>query len=367
MPSLLKRVNYIIRPNNARPATITYNLGASGYVYNFDLDQVELIALRETLQTTLGANPFSSFIRGFLASYTDWLIWLGQGPGVGREMRRAFSALFGRFFARAYLNDCHGLVWFVPLDGPTQLIPPRLRVTSGGPRQDLPDWICAGRGHLALAEAKGARGSSRFTYHTQPGPIRQAVKQVHNCRVEVFDKASQNWVARRLKGWAVLNQWCVQLANAHHPYLYVVDPDTAGDELSSNDLPTLIRVVAREHVAGLFRGLRLYSLANSIAPLSVSLAAELVSLPEASSITVLVPQLDRVTATGRVFSLNAGDMVASTFGEEIFIGVQSEIINDLSGSSDAVPIVLETHSAEGVIRGADGLIVARRSAVQSLI
>jgi Resolvase, N terminal domain len=84
-------------------------------------------------------------------------------------------------------------------------------------------------------------------------------------------------------------------------------------------------------------------------------------------LSTLLASIAEFEPTGRVFSLNAGDMVASTFGEEIFIGVQSEIINDLSGSSDAVPIVLETHSAEGVIRGADGLIVARRSAVQSLI
>jgi hypothetical protein len=112
---MLKHVNYIIRPSNARPAKI-YSLAYSD-VYDFDLDQVELAALRETLQTTFGPNPFSSFIRTFLVPYSDWLKWLGEGPGIGREMRRTFSALFGRFFARAYLSDCHGFVWFAPLDG----------------------------------------------------------------------------------------------------------------------------------------------------------------------------------------------------------------------------------------------------------
>jgi hypothetical protein len=72
---MLKRVNYVIRPSTAMPAKIQRL--ANGEVYDFDLDQVELAALRETLQTTFGANPFSSFIRGFLATYSEWLIWLG--------------------------------------------------------------------------------------------------------------------------------------------------------------------------------------------------------------------------------------------------------------------------------------------------
>src|SRR5258706_3087172 len=100
-----KNVNYVIRPIAARPQQIQRL--ARGDIYDFDLDQVELAALRETLQTTLGANPFSAFISGFLASYSGSLIWLGKGPGIGREMRRAFSAIFCRFFARAYLSDCH--------------------------------------------------------------------------------------------------------------------------------------------------------------------------------------------------------------------------------------------------------------------
>jgi hypothetical protein len=121
-------VNYIIRPNHARP-TKSYSLAYSD-VYDFDLDQVEMAALRETLQTTLGPNPFSAFIRSFLVPYSAWLKWLGEGPGIGREMRRAFSGLFGRFFARAYLSDCHRLVWFTPLDGRLQDVAPRLQVRS---------------------------------------------------------------------------------------------------------------------------------------------------------------------------------------------------------------------------------------------
>src|SRR6266478_3850176 len=90
-----KVVDYVIQPRTAKPSQIRYV--ASGDVYDFDLDQVELAALRETFQTTLGANPFSAFISAFLVPYSASLIWLGDGPGVGREMRRTFSALFSRF------------------------------------------------------------------------------------------------------------------------------------------------------------------------------------------------------------------------------------------------------------------------------
>src|SRR5271170_5153165 len=106
--------------------------------------------------------------------YKDLLVWVGEGPGIGREMRRAFSAIFGRFFARAYLSDCHGFVWFHPLDGPRQQVAPRLRVEARERKCNLPDWICAGRGQLALAEAKGTKGGGRFMDYSTPVSIKSA-------------------------------------------------------------------------------------------------------------------------------------------------------------------------------------------------
>jgi hypothetical protein len=43
-----------------------------------------------------------------------------------------------------------------------------------------------------------------------------------------MDKASQRWVERKLKGWAILNQWSFQISNVQ-PYLYV-DPETAANK-----------------------------------------------------------------------------------------------------------------------------------------
>jgi hypothetical protein len=361
---MLKQVNFIIRPSNVRPPKIR-SLGY-GDVYDYELDQVELAALRETLQTSLGPNPFSAFIRNFLVTYSEWLKWWGDGPGIGREMRRTFSGLFGRFFARAYLSDCHGFVWFTPLDGRAQDLAPRLRVSSIGRGRHLPDWICAGRNGLALAEAKGARGGSRLTYSTEPSSLKSAKKQLQNCRVSVLDKTSYRWVDRKVKGWAVLNQWSFQLSPVE-PYLYVIDPDTKGEALPLDELPLFVRYVARGHVGSIFRGLGLYGLANSVSYLADNPFDEAVAHLSATSPTIVaVTNLDGVRATGRLFRLGPGAAGPSAFGEEIFIGVQNEVIEDLQGSSEATPLVLEPHSTEELMRGPDGFIVARQSAVTHL-
>ena len=85
-----------------------------------------------------------------------------------------------------------------------------------------------------------------------------------------------------------------------------------------------------------------------------------------ASVIVTVAGLGGVTAIGRFFRMGPGDVGTSAFGEEIFIGVQNEVIEDLQGSNEAAPVVLEPHSTEGLVRGPDGFIVASRSAVTHL-
>jgi hypothetical protein len=85
----------------------------------------------------------------------------------------------------------------------------------------------------------------------------------------------------------------------------------------------------------------------------------------ASPVTVSVAGLDGVMATGRLFRSSPGDPGTHIFGEEIFVGVQNDVIEDLRRESDTVPMVVEPQNlpSEGLIRGPDGLIVARQSAV----
>jgi hypothetical protein len=239
-------------------------------------------------------------------------------------MRRAFSAIFGRFFARAYLCHSHGFVWFHPLDGPFQQITPRLRVQSRRPRLGLPDWICAGRGQLALAEAKGARSGGHLSYYSQPGPIKSAENQLNNCRVSIFDRTSRRWIDRNVKGWAILNQWSFQTSN-FPPYLFVVDPETDGAPMPREELPAAIRAIARAHVGGLLRGLGLFGVAGSISQASISsferAPSETVELVSPAIVSVV--GLDGSTATGRFFRAGYIDAFSDLFGHEFFVGVQN--------------------------------------------
>ena len=40
----------------------------------------------------------------------------GDGPGIGRDARIAYSSLLGRYMARAYLTEREGVRVLVPLD-----------------------------------------------------------------------------------------------------------------------------------------------------------------------------------------------------------------------------------------------------------
>jgi hypothetical protein len=55
----------LVKPVSARPEVICR--GWRGNFYNYNLDQVEAQDVRQVLETTIRSNPFSSFIRGFLA------------------------------------------------------------------------------------------------------------------------------------------------------------------------------------------------------------------------------------------------------------------------------------------------------------
>jgi len=151
------------------------------------------------------------------------------------------------------------------------------------------------------------------------------------------------------------------------PFLFVVDPESEGETLPREEIPAFVRAIAREHVAGLFRGLRLFELASSLSYAGGPFAEAtlLISDSTVSPTSVSVPALHGITATGRLFRPGPGDLSPTMIGEDIFIGVQDEIIEDLRSDSENLPVIVEPQSlsSEGVVRGADGLIVARPSSV----
>jgi len=185
-------IRYLIDPSSACPVVLLSASGHAGESCDFDTDDVSLVAFGEILQTAPRTNPFAGVFDELLASGQK-LVWKGEGPGRGVEMRRAFSGIFGRFFARAYLQRYHGFTWFAPISGDPTYFSRRWRATRGpGERVDLPDWLCAGPGRLAIAEAKGSHQKNNATHGGHPGPIRTAEKQIQGVRLQ--KKNGGHWI-----------------------------------------------------------------------------------------------------------------------------------------------------------------------------
>src|SRR5688572_24530623 len=102
----IRSQRYIISPALACPAHLRGPTGRPLRRVPFDMDDVARAAWGEILQTAPSSTSLFAFLENLLQPGPD-LIWRGKGPGRGTEMRRSFSGLFGRFFARAYLEIHH--------------------------------------------------------------------------------------------------------------------------------------------------------------------------------------------------------------------------------------------------------------------
>ncbi len=249
---------YIIDPPSACPAHLRMPSGRPMSQMSFDMDDVARCAWNEILQTAPRATSLFAFLEDLLEPGTN-LVWREQGPGRGTEMRRAFSALFGRFFARAYLQLNHDFVWFAAIDGDNFRLSPNWRV-SRKPRSltEMPDWICARPGELAIGEAKGSHQKGNATRGGKPGPIKTAEGQIMGVRVQKRGPTVRGprWRSKSVKGWAVMSRWGLA-SPSRDPYLYVLDPETEGEPLTPGEIEDLVQAVARTHVAQTAIGLGL--------------------------------------------------------------------------------------------------------------
>jgi hypothetical protein len=252
---------YIIDPPSACPIHLRTPRGHPMRRMSFDIDDVARCAWSEILQTAPRATSLFALFEDLLEPGTD-LVWREQGPGRGTEMRRSFSGLFGRFFARAYLQLHHDFVWFAAIDGNDFRLSPRWRVTRNpGSHTEMPDWICARPGELAIGEAKGSHQKGNATRDGKPGPIKTAEGQITGVRVQkrILTTKGSRWRSKTVKGWAVMSRWGLA-APARDPFLYVLDPNTDGDELTPKEIEGLGQAVARTHVEQTALGLGLLQL-----------------------------------------------------------------------------------------------------------
>lgn len=162
-----------------------------------------LAAADETVQGGPLAPAWLGLFEAHLsASEPDLLRWRGH-LGESSEMRRAYSGLYGRYFARAVLTAELGVTDFFPLNTNTTSIPGGLTVTRVKDG-DIPDWIAWDRqaGCPVLCEAKGRLSEPKGRFlHGKPDCIDVGKAQFD--RVEVTDSsgrliATTNWIAANL-------------------------------------------------------------------------------------------------------------------------------------------------------------------------
>lgn len=249
---------YIIRPSTACPAHLLAPNGKPMERVSLDIDEVARCGWNEILQTAPNATSLFAFLEDLLEPGPD-LVWREQGPGRGTEMRRSFSGLFGRFFARAYLQLHHDFVWFAAIDGDNFMLSPSWRVRrKPHAKTEMPDWICARPGELAIGEAKGSHQMSNAKRGGTPGPIKTAEGQITGVLVQKKMRVGRmlRWQPRKVKGWAVMSRWGLA-APSRDPFLFVLDPETEGDKPTPGEMGELVQAVAHTHVQQTALGLGL--------------------------------------------------------------------------------------------------------------
>lgn len=169
----------------------------------FSLWWAALAAADETMQ---GGPLVPAWLRLFSAHLSTIdavrLRW-GGDLGESAELRRAYSALYGRYFARALLASRLGLTDFVSLRTDVTRLPNGVRIRRIA-KGDIPDWIAWDpiAGAYCLCEAKGSLTGKQAAFMTgHPTCVTEGKKQFG--RVQVVDRAgvplaTRNWVAANL-------------------------------------------------------------------------------------------------------------------------------------------------------------------------
>jgi len=221
---------------------------------SIDLYELAAAFSREALTTGLQTDVMFNFFRSAFTRTRSGepLVWSRDGLGAGRELRRSFSNILGRVFARWYLQRHEGVEALVSIEGkPFQI--GGIRVTQD-PRKhgDLPDWIGWDAQGLVIAEAKGSHARadwhSALSKHQLPSPIPGAIAQTDRVFVHI---------ARRLiryKGWAVASRWGTEYKGTKS-WLIAADPAGKGESITPQEHESLRRLLIDTETNKLLEGM----------------------------------------------------------------------------------------------------------------
>jgi len=182
------------------------------------------------------------------------LRWRGN-LGSSSEVRRAYSGLYGRYFARALLAGELGITDFIPLDLPRKTYRKRdfgavtvCRVSKG----DVPDWIAwdpRRPGHV-LCEAKGRlTGRSQDFLTGEPACIKWGKAQFE--RIEVTHSGNTRVATRN---WVAANRWSTD-ADREQAVSLLWDPPSDGESLTPEEARGHGEAMRRHRLEALARGL----------------------------------------------------------------------------------------------------------------
>ena len=176
-----------------------------------DLIDIAHAAVSETLQTGGPRSAFYNQLRTFLTG-SKHLIWKDDGPGIGRELRRSYSNIHGRFFARAYLEKCEGVRHLIPIEGNHFRFADYVVRLRDGQKGDMPDWVGWDSSRLVVAEAKGTYAEGNWSNafyggNSLPRCLRTANEQVKRVQIDNKDGIASD---REFMGWSVASRWATE-------------------------------------------------------------------------------------------------------------------------------------------------------------
>ena len=225
-----------------------------GVWHDFALSAIGNAAARETLST---ATPHMAAIWTDLfqsiVSPGPELRWTGDGPGIGRDARIAYSSLLGRYMARAFLSEQEMVRILVPLDVAKR----QFKGTSYEIRKDPrsrgleADWIGLDGSGLVIVEAKGTFDKGFRTWHGPsacPRILQTAINQAK--RTAVFQRHSgQKLPAKR---WAIASRWGT---DTNHRDSTLMAWRSEEDKLRHDDYQALAKCLIGADLAGILKGL----------------------------------------------------------------------------------------------------------------
>ncbi len=215
------------------------------------LYRAALCAAEETIQGSPFASAWLRLFQAHLSDHVPDMLRWRDDLGSSSEVRRAYSGLYGRYFACALLADELGITDFISLETNCTRIDRGVtvrRVATG----DIPDWIAwdpRGPGYV-LCEAKGRLSGNLRGYLTErPSCINAGKAQF--ARVEVRDTGNRKIATRN---WVAVNRWSTD-ERGGQPVSLLWDPPGDGESLSEEDASRHAAAIRRHRVGAIARGL----------------------------------------------------------------------------------------------------------------